>query len=64
MGQGYEDIALPFGRFKGQLLADISNSYLEWLLDQEFVELKYPKLFQIAKLEQQYRLSNGIEIED
>lgn len=62
--KGYEDIALPFGKYKGKLLADVPNSYLNWLLDQEFVEEKYSKLYQIAKLEKHYRQQFDIHIDE
>ena len=61
---GYEDMKMPFGKYIGELLADIPNSYLVWLLDQEFVEVRHHKLYQMAKLEQQYRITNNIYIED
>jgi uncharacterized protein (DUF3820 family) len=61
---GYEDIEIPFGMHKGKLLADIPNSYLAWLLDQEFVEVRHHRLYTMAKLEQQYRIANNIYIED
>lgn len=60
--RGYEDINLPFGKFKGELLADIPNSYLSWLLDQEFVEDQYPKLRKLAKMEEQYRINFDVHI--
>ena len=61
--RGYEDIKIPFGIHKGSLLADVSNSYLSWLLGQEFVEIQYPKLYRLAKLEEQYRVNFDIHIE-
>ena len=61
---GYEDMAMPFGMHKGKLLADVPNSYLVWLPDQEFVEVRHHKLYTMAKLEQQYRIANNIYIED
>jgi uncharacterized protein (DUF3820 family) len=62
MEKGYEDIEMPFGSHKGELLADIPSSYLKWILDQEFVEEKYPKLYRLAKMEEQYRLNFNIKI--
>jgi uncharacterized protein (DUF3820 family) len=60
--KGYKDITLPFGKYKGQLLADVPNFYIAWLLDQEFVEEKFPKLYEMAKMESQYREEFGITI--
>ncbi len=39
------DTVMPFGKHKGDLLLDIERSYLEWCLEQEFVEEKFPKLY-------------------
>ena len=61
---GYEDIAMPFGKHKGTLLADVPNSYLDWLLEQEFVEVKHPKLYRLAKLENHYRQEFDIYIDE
>ena len=60
--RGYEDIKIPFGTHKGELLADIPNSFLSWLLDQEFLEDQYPKLHKLAKIEEQYRINFDIYI--
>lgn len=53
--KGYEDVALPFGKYKGKLIADVPNSYLNWLTDQEFVERDFPYLYDMAKMEKEYR---------
>ena len=60
--RSYEDVPLPFGKHKGELVADIPNSYLEWLSGQEFVEDKFPKLFDIVNQEIAYRERFGIVI--
>ena len=31
---------MPFGKYRGQPLADIPRSYLQWLLEQEWMEEK------------------------
>lgn len=51
----YQDIKIPFGKHKGELLADIPNSYLNWLLDQEFFETKFKPIWEMAKQEIAYR---------
>lgn len=61
--KGYRDMPLPFGKFKGQLLADVPNFYLEWLLNQEFVELKFTDLWEMAKMESKYREEFGVDIQ-
>jgi len=60
--KGYEDIAMPFGSYKGVLLADVPSTYLRWLIDQEFVEEKYPKIWKLARMEEQYRITFNIKI--
>lgn len=62
--RGYEDIRMPFGQHKDKLLADIPNSYLDWLLDQEWMETKHPNLFRLAGLEKHYRTEFDIEIDE
>ena len=59
----YEDMALPFGKFRGKLLADIPNYYLNWLLEQEWFEVDHPKIHTIAKMERDYRKKWHIEVE-
>lgn len=60
--KGYKDTPLPFGKFKGQLLADVPNYYIQWLLDQEFVELKFADLREMAVIESKYREEFGVDI--
>jgi uncharacterized protein (DUF3820 family) len=51
----YKDVKIPFGKFRGKLLADIPNSYLTWLLEQEFFELRFKDIWKMTKLEKEYR---------
>ncbi len=51
----YKDIKMPFGKHKGELLADIPNSYLDWLLEQNFFEEKFREHWKMAKKEIEYR---------
>lgn len=51
----HEDMAMPFGKHKGELVADIPDSYLRWLLDQEWVENDYPDLHEQLEIEYGYR---------
>lgn len=51
----YEDKPLPFGKYKGELIADLPNGYLEWLLDQEWFEEKFVDLWKLTKKEMGYR---------
>jgi len=59
----YRDVKLPFGKYSGELLADVPNSYLGWLADQEFVENRHPTLYRMALLEKKYRSDFDIVIE-
>jgi uncharacterized protein (DUF3820 family) len=50
-----KDIVIPFGKHKGELIADIEASYLKWLLDQVFFEEKFPEYYKQVKIELGYR---------
>lgn len=39
------EVIMPFGKFKDEMLMDIPRSYLEWCLEQDWFEEKYPKLY-------------------
>ena len=36
---------MPFGKHKGTPLSDVDPSYLDWLVEQDWVEEKWPQLF-------------------
>jgi uncharacterized protein (DUF3820 family) len=38
-------ITIPFGKHKGQNLDDVPDSYLIWLLKQDWVETKFSRLY-------------------
>lgn len=49
MDSGTRDFRVPFGKYKGMTLDEISGDneglkYLDWLVDQDFVEEKFPTL--------------------
>jgi uncharacterized protein (DUF3820 family) len=46
---------LPFGKHKGEPIEDLSDSYLEWLLDQDWMEEKFPEGLEAILKEVQYR---------
>lgn len=58
----YRDMKIPFGKYKGELLADIPDSYLDWLLEQEFFELKFKEHWKMTKQEKEYRKKFNIHI--
>lgn len=60
--KSYRDMKIPFGKHRGELLADIPNSYLEWLLEQEFFEEKFPEHYTMSKKEMEYRRKFNIYI--
>jgi len=64
MPEKYKDVRLEFGKFKGRLLADVPNSYLTWMEDQEFVETRHPTLYRMALLERKYRNDFNIVVEE
>jgi uncharacterized protein (DUF3820 family) len=37
-------LAMPFGAYKDDNLCDIPKRYLQWLLDQDWFDKKYPEL--------------------
>lgn len=52
---GYEDVKMPFGKHKGELVADLPDSYLNWLLGQDFVKIGYNQLWKMVAKESKYR---------
>lgn len=39
-----DESLMPFGKYKGQKMANVPAKYLLWLSDQEWIK-KYPKVF-------------------
>jgi len=58
----YEDVLLPFGKFKGKLICEIPNSYLSWLLDQDWMVKDWPNIYVQCQLESKYREDWNIRI--
>lgn len=46
---------LPFGKHKGEDIEQVPTSYLHWMLDQEWIEEKFPKLYKAAETESNFR---------
>jgi len=36
---------MPYGKFKGTPIRDVDDSYLDWLVEQDWLETKWPKLY-------------------
>lgn len=60
--KSYRDLKIPFGKHRGELLADLPNSYLEWLLEQDFFEEKFREQWLMSKKELEYRNKFNIYI--
>lgn len=56
------DTPMPFGKFKGKLVADLPDYYLNWLLDQEEIALGKPMLYEQFQIESQYRERFGVSV--
>ncbi len=64
MSNSYKDLVIPFGTtHKGELIADCPNSYLEWLMEQEWFELKFSEHYEMTKKELAYRKNFDIHID-
>jgi uncharacterized protein (DUF3820 family) len=40
---------ISFGNYAGEYIEDVPDDYVSWLLEQDWFEEKYPKLFEIAE---------------
>jgi len=55
MKDEYVDRVVPFGQWKGTLIADIPDSYLNWLLEQGWFSKKFKDLVPLVDKELKYR---------
>jgi uncharacterized protein (DUF3820 family) len=62
MAKTYIDKPIPFGKFKGTLICDCSDNYLNYLLDQDWFCLKFKDLLELVKMEIKYRKDFDIKI--
>ena len=60
----YEDVPMPLGKFKGKLICNIPNSYLEWIVGEKWFKQKYSRLCIIAEMEIAYRKRYDVIIKD
>lgn len=52
----YQDVPVPFGNFKDMMVAEVPDWYLDkCLLEQDWIEKKFPEVFAVAKQERAYR---------
>ena len=51
----HEDKEIPFGKYKGTLIADCEKSYLVWLLEQDWFCEKFTGLVKQIRIELKYR---------
>lgn len=46
-----DDDRMPFGKYRGERMADVPDSYLRWLADQEdFTAARNPGLYEYVML--------------
>ena len=62
MTGGYSETILPFGKFREQAIGSVPNSYLSWLLKQDWFE--WYDEFDAVQDEMAWRKDNSVYIED
>ena len=62
MSTPYEDVPMPFGKFRGTLIADVPDGYLQWMIDQDSIKANWSKIWELAKKELKYRKDFNIRI--
>lgn len=65
LGRGMSEgtAVLPMGKFRGQAIAEVPDSYLQWLSEQDWFEKKYPDLQERINEELEYREMTGGSLE-
>lgn len=58
-----KDIRFPFGKYDGVLIADVPNSYLNWILEQDWFFQKYDEVKYQVVIEMEYRKKFDIVVE-
>lgn len=46
---------MPFGKHKGESIADLPSSYLRWLAEQDWFESRYEHLLEVVQHELDWR---------
>lgn len=47
----HDRFRVPFGKHKGEHIGDVPSSYLSWILQQDWLEDRYPDFAEIALAE-------------
>ncbi len=58
-----KDIGMPFGKYKGTLIADIPNNYLFWIMEQDWFVKEFPTIKEQVVIEIKYRQKFNIVLE-
>ncbi len=53
---------MPFGKFKGKTVDELPNSYLNWLLEQDWFEKNFEDLYEVVEAEAAWREEVGVHI--
>ncbi len=61
--QGDNSDTIPFGKHKGEGISEVSDHYLEWMLEQDWAIEKYPKLLEAIGVELTNREEQGGHID-
>ena len=55
---------IPFGKFKNQDIEDIPDSYLEWIIGEDWFKEKFKNIHTIIKKELEYREKFDMHIQE
>ena len=64
MSGAHAEIVMYFGKYKGWKLGAVPNSYLSYLLRQDWFEDSYPDLLEPVEDESNWRREQGVVVED
>lgn len=63
MTGAHAEVVMYFGKYKGWVLGATPNSYLNYLLGQDWFEESYPDLLEPVEDEMRWRREQGVHIE-
>jgi len=58
----HKDITMPFGKHKGELLCDLPDNYISWLLEQDWVITKFTDITKQLKIEKEFRIKFDVKV--